>query len=129
MAFVFQRRLAVPLWAIAFFAVALTAPPPKALFLMPPTTLFVIATVGLAAIVFSMARAMPWLRTSRALARVRPSGHRDQTNAAIRVAAGTAGSRRVPHREARAFLARPIGEFCSDGVHCGTDTHPPTCHP
>ena len=89
MAFVFQRRLAVPLWAIAFFAVALTAPPPKTLFLMPPTTLFVIATVGLAAIVFSMARAMPWLRTSLALARVRPSGHRDQTSAAIRVAAGT----------------------------------------
>jgi hypothetical protein len=56
---------------------------------MPPTTLFVIATVGLAAIVFSMARAMPWLRTSRALARVRPSGHRDETRAAIRVTAGT----------------------------------------
>ena len=88
MAFVFQRRLAVPLWAIAFFAVALAAPPPKALFPMPPTTLFVIATVGLAAIVFSMARAMPWLRTSLALARVRPSGHRDHASAAITGAGG-----------------------------------------
>jgi hypothetical protein len=89
MAFVFQRRLAIPLWAIAFFAVALTAPPPMTLFLMPPTTLFVIAAVGLAAIVFSMSGAMPWLRTSRALARVRPSGHRDHASAAITVAPGS----------------------------------------
>ena len=104
MAFVFQRRLAVPLWAIAFFAVALTAPPPTALFLMPPTTLFVIATVGLAAIVFSMARAMPWLRTSLALARVRPSGHRDQTSAAIRVAARAAALIPRPARTALAVV-------------------------
>ena len=85
MAFVFDRRLAIPLWAIAFFTVALTAPPPATQFLMPPTTLFVIVAVGIAAIVFSM----PWLRTSRALVRVRPSGHRDHARAAIMVAAGT----------------------------------------
>ena len=89
MAFVLQRRLAIPLWAIAFFAVGLTAPSPTTLFPMPPTTRFVIATVGLAAIVFSMSGAIPWLRTSRALARVRPFGHRDHGGAAITVAAGT----------------------------------------
>jgi hypothetical protein len=31
MAFVFHRRLAIPLWAVAFFTVALTAPPPATL--------------------------------------------------------------------------------------------------
>jgi hypothetical protein len=54
-----------------------------AVFLMPPTTLFVAAAVGLAAIVLSMSGATPWLRTSRALARARPSGHRDHASAAI----------------------------------------------
>ena len=89
MALMFHRRLAIPLWAIAFFTVALTEPPTATLLLMPPTTVFAIAAVGIVAIVFSMSGAMPWLRTSRALARVRPSGHRDHASAAITVAAGT----------------------------------------
>jgi hypothetical protein len=89
MAVVFHRRLAIPLWAIAFFTVALTAPPPTMPFLMPPTTLFVIAAVGIAAIVFSMSGAMPWLRTSRAVGRVRPVGQRDHASAAITVTAET----------------------------------------
>ena len=89
MAFVFHRRLAMPLWVVAFFTVALTASPPAMLFPMPPTTLFVIAVVGIAAIVFSMPGAFPWIRTSRALVRVRPSGPRDYAGAAITVAAGT----------------------------------------
>ncbi len=89
MALVFQRRLAIPLWAIAFFTVALTAPPTATLFLMPPTTVFAIAALGMAAIVFLMPGASPWLRRSRALVRVLPSGHRDQPSAAITLAAGT----------------------------------------
>jgi hypothetical protein len=89
MAFVFQRRLAVPLWAIAFFTVALTAPPTPTLFLMPPTTVFAMAAVGIAAIVCLMPGSFPWLRTSRALVRVLPSGHRDQATAAITMPAGT----------------------------------------
>ena len=89
MAFVFHRRLAIPLLAITFVTVALTAPPPATLFLMPPTTLFVIVAVGIAAIVFSMPSAISWWGTSRALVRVRPSGHRDHADAAITVAAGT----------------------------------------
>ena len=79
MAFVFHRRLAIQLWAIAFFTVALAAPPPATPFLIPPTTLFVIAAVGIAAIVLSVPGAIPWLRRSRALVRVGPSGHRDRT--------------------------------------------------
>ena len=88
MALVFARRLAIPLWAIAFFTVAVTAPPPATLFLMSHTTLSVIAVVGTALIVFTVPSAIPWLRTSRALAPVRPSRHRDRTNAALEMAAG-----------------------------------------
>jgi hypothetical protein len=106
MALVFQRRLAIPLWAVAFFAVALTAPPTATLFLMPPTTVFAIAAVGIAAIVFLMPRSIPWLRTSRALDRVLPSGHRDQASAAIAMTAGT-GVR---------TLAEPNGSAADDAL-------------
>ena len=98
MALVFNRRLAIPLWAVAFFTVALTAPPPTMPFLMPPTTLFVLAAVGIGAIVFLMSGAMPWLRTSRAFARVRPSGRRDHASAAMTVAAGTRRTIEEPYR-------------------------------
>ena len=95
MAFVAHRRFAIPLWAVAFCTIALTAPPPATLFQLPPAAQFPIAAVGIAAIVFSMRggipwfRAMGWLRTSRAIAPVRPSGYRDSARAAIVVAAGT----------------------------------------
>jgi hypothetical protein len=88
MAFVFHRRLAIPLWVIAFFTVALTAPPTATLFLLPPTTVFAIAAVGIAAMVFLMPGPVPWLRTSRTPVRVVPSGHRTQASAAITIAAG-----------------------------------------
>ena len=61
MAFVFQRRVAIP------------------------TTLFGIAAVGIAA----MMRSIRWLRTSRAPVRVLRSRHRDRPSAAITVTAGT----------------------------------------
>jgi hypothetical protein len=89
MALVFQRRLAIPLWAIALLTLALTTPPSGTLFLMPPTTVFAIAAIGVAAIVLLRPGAIPWLRTSRALVRVLPSGHRDQPSAAITLAAAT----------------------------------------
>lgn len=69
MALIFHRRLAIPLWTIAFFTVALAAPPPATL-LLPPITLLVIALGGIPVILFAMPRAFPWLRTSRSLARV-----------------------------------------------------------
>ena len=89
MALVFQRKLAIPLWAAAFFTVALTAPPTTTLFPMPPTTVLALAAVGFAAIVFLMPGPTPWLRTARALV---PSGHRDQASEAIAMA-GWAGVR------------------------------------
>ena len=81
MALMFHRRLALPLWAIAFFAVALAAPPPATLLMIPPNTVFVMALAGIAVLVFAMRGAFPWLRPSRSLARVRPSIHRDEASA------------------------------------------------
>lgn len=81
MALMFHRRLAIPLWAIVFFTVALAAPPPATFLLMPPTTLFVIALAGIAVLVFAMPNAFPWLRASRSLARVTPAIHRDEASA------------------------------------------------
>ena len=90
MVLVFQRRLAIPLWVAAFFMVALTAQPTATLFLMPPTTaLFAIAAVGIAAIVLLKLGAITWLRASRSLVRVVPSGYQDPARAGIVVAAGT----------------------------------------
>ena len=63
MALVFQRKLAIPLWAIALCIVALAARPTATLFLMPITTVLAIAAVGIAAIVFLMPRPIPRLRT------------------------------------------------------------------
>jgi hypothetical protein len=89
MAFVFHRRLALPLWAIVFFTVALTAPPPAMLFPMPPTTLFVIAAIGIAGIIIMMPGLVPWLRTSRSFVRVPRCRHQDQASAAVTMTAGT----------------------------------------
>jgi hypothetical protein len=85
MALVFHRRLAVPLWAIAFFAVALAPSSPATVVLTPPITLFVILAVATAAI----AGAISWLRTSRSLVRVLSSGHGIKVSPAITLAAGT----------------------------------------
>lgn len=74
MALVFRRRLTIPLWVTAFLALALTTPQPPMLFLMLPATLFAIAVAGIL-IVFTMPGAIPWLRTSRSLARA-PSTRR-----------------------------------------------------
>jgi hypothetical protein len=89
MALVFHRRMAIPLWAIAFLTVVLTGPPPATMFLMPPTTPLVIAVVGIGLIVFTIPGAIPWLRTSRSLVHALPFRHEDQTSAAITLAAGT----------------------------------------
>ena len=83
-----HRRLAIPLSAIAFFTLALTAPAAATLLLMPATTVFVVAALGITAMTFWTSRAMPSLRPSRSLARVAPSGHRDQASEGIAVAGG-----------------------------------------
>ena len=89
MAFMFHRRLATPQWAIAFFTVALTAPPTATLLLMPPTTVFAMVALGMAAIIFLVPGPIPWLRTSHALGRIFPYTHRDQASAGITLVAGT----------------------------------------
>jgi hypothetical protein len=48
MALVFHRGLALPPWAMVFFAVALTA--------SPPATPFLIAVLGIAVIIFAVRR-------------------------------------------------------------------------
>jgi hypothetical protein len=103
MALVFQRRLAIPVWAVAFFTVALTAPPTATLLLMPPTTVFAIAAVGIAAIVFLMPVAITRLRASRSLVRGAPCGHREQASPSPRfMIAGGISSRTLeqPNRSA-----------------------------
>jgi len=69
------RRFAIPLSAVAFLAVALTAPAAAALLLTPPGTGFVVA-LGIAAIVLT-SRAIPPFRASHALVRVPAFGHRE----------------------------------------------------
>jgi hypothetical protein len=81
MALVFHRRLALPLWAIAFFTVALTAP--------PPATPFLIAVLGIALIAFTMPEVSPWWRTSPSVVHILSHGYRHKTSAAITMAAGT----------------------------------------
>jgi hypothetical protein len=81
MAFVFHRRLAIPLWAMAFFAVALAAP--------PPFTPFLIAVLGVAVIAFTIAGLVPWLRTSRSVIHVVSHRQRDKRSAAISINRGT----------------------------------------
>lgn len=80
MAFVFHRRLAIPLWAMAFFAVALTAP--------PPATLSLIVVLGIVMIAFTISGLVPWLRASAPVVQVLSNGQRPTRSAASRVITG-----------------------------------------
>ena len=55
MALVFHRGLALPLWAMVFFAVALTA--------SPPATPFLMAVLGIAVFIFAVGGLVPHLRS------------------------------------------------------------------
>lgn len=79
MAFVFHRRLALPLWAMAFFAVALTAPPRTTLFLM---------VLGIALMAFTMLGSAPWLRSSPSGVQVLSHAGRINRTGPISVGAG-----------------------------------------
>jgi hypothetical protein len=94
-----NRRLAIPLSAIAFFAVAFTAPAAGTLLVMPPTTVFVVETLGIAAIVLLMSGAIPFSRAPRSLVRVPPSGHRERASPRIIMEAGI--SKRPPEQPKR----------------------------
>ena len=57
MALVFHRGLALPVWAMVFFAVALAA--------SPPATPFLIAVLGIAVVIFAVRGLVPQLRAAR----------------------------------------------------------------
>lgn len=96
-----HRSLAIPLSAIALFALALTAPAGATLLLMPAPTAFVVAALGITAITFWTSRAIPSLRPSRSVARVPPSGHRYQGSEGIVIAGGIcARTLEAPNRSA-----------------------------
>jgi hypothetical protein len=75
MAFVFQRGLAIPVWAVAFVAVALTAP----LRPMPPVPVL----LGIAVIALTMMAMIQWRRTSRVPVEVRPLRRSDRAHTGI----------------------------------------------
>lgn len=81
MAFAFHHRLALPLWAIAFFAVALTAP--------PPATPFLMAVFGVAVIALTIAGVVPWSRISRPVVHVVSHRQLGKKSAAISIDRGT----------------------------------------
>jgi len=81
MALVFRRRLALPLWAIVFFTVALTASLPAGPFL--------IAVLGIAVIAFTLGGLVPSLRTARSVAHVVSHRPRHRRSAAISMVRGT----------------------------------------
>ena len=88
MGLLIHRRLAIPLSAIALFAIALAAPAGATLLLMPATTVFVVAALGITAISFLTSGAISSLRPSRSPARIPPSGHRDQASEGFVMAGG-----------------------------------------
>jgi hypothetical protein len=85
MAFVFQRGLAIPVWAVAFVAVALTAP----LRPMPPVPVL----LGIAVIALTMMAMIQWRRTSRVPVEVRPLRRSDRARAGIIMTTMSAGRR------------------------------------
>ena len=91
MALAFHRRLAIPLWVLAFFAVALTTP--------GPATLSLIVVLGIAAIAVPIPELVRWLRASPFAAHVPSTGTRRTRVAATAVGAGACeGTPETPGR-------------------------------
>jgi hypothetical protein len=81
MALVLHRRLALPLWVMAFFTLALTAPPSLALL---PILIF-----GMALMAFTMTGPVPPWRTFPSFVRIASYGSRQTEPAVARVSVGT----------------------------------------
>ena len=81
MAFIFHRDVAIPLWAVAFVAVALSAPPR-----MMPSLIALVAVVVIGSMMPAIVRS---LRTSRPWVDVLPAVVRDPPPARIMMTAGT----------------------------------------
>lgn len=80
MALVFHPRLAVPLWALGFFTVALTA--------TAPGTLSLAVILGIAVIAVTMPWLVPSLRASPSVVRLPLTGRRRPRSAAAAVVTG-----------------------------------------
>jgi hypothetical protein len=106
MGFLVHRRLAMPLSAIALFAIALAAPAGATLLLMPATTVFVVAALGITAITFLTSGAIPSLRPS-------PSSRRSSCGGGMNPA------RACP----RAFRKHSDDESCCE--HCSVQRRHP----
>jgi hypothetical protein len=85
MALVFHRGLAMPLWAIAFFAVAVAAPPRP----MPPIAVL----LGVAVIALTMMAMIQWRRTVPVLVEARLERRADRAHAGIVMRVMTGGVR------------------------------------
>jgi hypothetical protein len=81
MALMFHRRLALPLWVMVLFTLALTAPPSLALL---PILIF-----GMALMAFTMAGPVPPWRTFPSVVRIVSYGSRQTEPAVSRVVIGT----------------------------------------
>jgi hypothetical protein len=81
MAIIFHRGLAIPLWAVAFGAIALSTPPP----VMPSLTVL----LGIAVIAVALPAIVRWRRASRPPVEVLPAVDQDPGGAAIIVNAST----------------------------------------
>jgi hypothetical protein len=77
----FHRSVVIPLWAVAFFAVVLSAPPR----VMPS----LIALLGIVVIGSTMPAIVRWLRTSRPWVHVLPAVVYEPSPARIMMTAGT----------------------------------------
>lgn len=80
MAFVFHRRLPLPLWAMVFLTVAVMA--------SPPDTRLLMAVLGIAVIAFTIRRLVPQLRTARPAVHVASPGAPHRKSAAPSMAGG-----------------------------------------
>jgi hypothetical protein len=85
MALVFHRGLAIPVWAVVFVAVVVTAP----LRPMPPVPVL----LGIAVIALTMMAMIQWRRTSRVPVEVRPLRRSDRAHAGIIMTTMSAGRR------------------------------------
>ena len=81
MALVFRRKLALPLWGIVLFTVAVTAP--------PPASRILIVVVGIAVIAFVLRGLARQLRPARSVVHTVSSRQGHRTTAAFSMAGGT----------------------------------------
>ena len=112
MASVFHRGFAIPLWAVAFVAVALTAP----LRPIPPVPVL----LGIAVIALTMMAMVQWRRTSRVPVEVRSTRRSDRAHAGI-IMTTMSARRRVRTIDSEASAPAPAPDDALDLVRMDDD--------